>query len=65
MVAIGARMNTVEEAREICEVFLTTHFSDAERHARRLAMVERYELHGRAAPDPRQRGLIAPHPGPA
>ena len=27
VVSIGARMNTVEEAREICEVFLTTPFS--------------------------------------
>jgi ribose 5-phosphate isomerase B len=56
VVAIGARMNTVEEAREICEVFLTTHFSGAERHARRLAMVERYELHGELPPIPASEG---------
>ena len=56
VVAIGARMNTVEEAREICEVFLTTHFSDAERHARRLAMVERYELQGELPPIPASEG---------
>jgi ribose 5-phosphate isomerase B len=53
VVAIGARMNTVEEAREI---FLTTHFSGAERHARRLAMVERYELYGELPPIPASEG---------
>ena len=56
VVAIGARMNTVEEAREICEVFLTTHFSGAERHARRLAMVERYEQDGELPPIPASEG---------
>ena len=49
-------MNTVEEAREICEVFLTTPFSGEERHARRLAMVERYEHDGDLPPIPAGEG---------
>ena len=56
VVSIGARMNTVEEAREICEVFLTTPFSGEERHARRLAMVERYEHDGELPPIPAGEG---------
>jgi ribose 5-phosphate isomerase B len=56
VVSIGARMNTVEEARAICEVFLTTPFSGEERHARRLAMVERYEQDGELPPIPAGEG---------
>ena len=56
MVSIGARMNTVEEAREIVEAFLATPFSGEERHARRLAMVERYERDGELPPIPAGEG---------
>ena len=56
VVSIGSRMNTVEEAREICEVFLTTPFSGEERHTRRIAMMSSYESTGElpALPDSAQ-----------
>ena len=56
-------MNTVEEAREICEVFLTRPFSGAERHARRLAMVDAYELDGEPPPIPASELWIELTPG--
>jgi ribose 5-phosphate isomerase B len=43
VLSIGARMNTAEEAKAMVQKFLTTPFSGDQRHARRLAMVERYE----------------------
>jgi ribose 5-phosphate isomerase B len=52
VLAIGARMNTPEEAKAMVEAFLTTEFSGDQRHARRLAMVERYEQHGELPPIP-------------
>ncbi|MDQ1482977.1 MAG: ribose 5-phosphate isomerase [Actinomycetota bacterium] len=52
VVSIGARMNTTDEAEAIVETFLTTDFSGDERHARRLAMVDRYEQQGELPPLP-------------
>lgn len=43
VVAVGARMHSVEEAAAIVDTFLATPFSRGERHLRRLAMVARYE----------------------
>jgi ribose 5-phosphate isomerase B len=45
-------MNTQAEAEAMVEAFLTTKFSGDARHARRLAMVERYEQHGQLPPVP-------------
>jgi ribose 5-phosphate isomerase B len=56
VLSIGARMNTTQEAEAIVETFLTTSFSGDERHARRLAMVERYEQHGQLPPVPATEG---------
>ena len=56
VLAIGARMNTPEEAKAMVEAFLTTEFSGDQRHARRLAMVERYEQHGELPPIPAVEG---------
>jgi ribose 5-phosphate isomerase B len=56
VLAIGARMNTPEEAKSMVEAFLTTEFSGDQRHARRLAMVERYEQHGELPPIPAVEG---------
>ena len=56
ILAIGARMNTPEEAEAMAEAFLTTEFSGDERHVRRLAMVERYEQHGELPPIPAVEG---------
>jgi ribose 5-phosphate isomerase B len=43
VVSIGARMHTLDEATQIVTVFLTTAFSQNERHMRRIAQVAAYE----------------------
>jgi ribose 5-phosphate isomerase B len=40
---VGARMHTLDEATRIVTAFLTTPFSQDERHARRIGQVARYE----------------------
>ena len=56
VLSIGARMNSVDEAKAMVEAFLTTKFSGDERHARRLALVERYEQRGELPPVPAAEG---------
>lgn len=46
VMAVGARMHTVEEAIGFVEVFLATAFTGEERHARRIAMLTDYERTG-------------------
>ena len=47
VVAVGARMHTLEEAAGLVDVFLATPFSGGERHKRRIAMLTEYEAsHG-------------------
>jgi ribose 5-phosphate isomerase B len=46
VVAIGARMHTAEEATSIVEAFLTTPWSEAVRHQRRIDMLLAYEETG-------------------
>ncbi|MDT4987874.1 MAG: ribose 5-phosphate isomerase [Micromonosporaceae bacterium] len=43
VVSIGARMHTLDEATQIVTVFLTTAFSQNERHLRRITQVAAYE----------------------
>jgi ribose 5-phosphate isomerase B len=43
IVAIGARMHTKDEATAIVTTFLSTPFSQNERHARRIAQIAAYE----------------------
>ena len=43
VISIGARMNTVEQARSMVRVFLATPFSEDPRHVRRIEMVSAYE----------------------
>ncbi|MFC7489291.1 MULTISPECIES: ribose-5-phosphate isomerase [unclassified Knoellia] len=43
IISIGARMNTVEQARSMVRTFLATPFSGEERHRRRIDMVTGYE----------------------
>ena len=43
VISVGARMNTVEQARSMVAVFLTTQFSEDPRHVRRIDMVSAYE----------------------
>ena len=46
VVGIGARMHTPEQAAEIVDAFVSTPFSNGERHARRIAMLSEYERTG-------------------
>ncbi len=46
VVSIGARMHTVEEAEAIVETFLTTPWSEADRHQRRIDLLRGYEETG-------------------
>jgi ribose 5-phosphate isomerase B len=46
VVGIGARMHTPDEAAEIVETFLTTFFSDGERHRRRIRQIAQFESTG-------------------
>jgi ribose 5-phosphate isomerase B len=46
VVAIGARMHTLDEATAIADTFLATPFSRGERHQRRIGMLAEYERTG-------------------
>jgi ribose 5-phosphate isomerase B len=50
VISVGARMNTVEQARSMVAVFLATPFSGDPRHVRRIAMVEAYDSAGTLPP---------------
>lgn len=43
VVAVGARMHPVEEVEAIVEAFLTTPWSEADRHQRRIDLLAEYE----------------------
>ncbi|MET0767483.1 MAG: ribose-5-phosphate isomerase [Aeromicrobium sp.] len=49
IVSIGARMHTADEATAIVEAFLTTPWSNADRHQRRIDMLLAYEETGEFA----------------
>ncbi len=46
VVAVGARMHSVDEATRFVEVFLSTDFTGEERHVRRIAMLTAFEDSG-------------------
>jgi ribose 5-phosphate isomerase B len=50
VISIGARMHDLDTATRFVELFLTTPYSTAERHARRIAMLTRYEETGELPP---------------
>ena len=52
VVAIGARMHSLEEAATLAETFVATPFSHDPRHQRRIDMVAEYERTGDAPPRP-------------
>lgn len=52
VVALGARMHTLEEAEAIVSQFVNTPFSGEPRHRDRIAMVLRYENTGQPPPLP-------------
>lgn len=43
VLGVGARMHTLDEATAIVQAFLTTPFSNSERHRRRIAQIAEYE----------------------
>lgn len=49
VVAVGGRQHPKEEALEIIKVFLTTEWTNEERHARRIAQMGEYETTGAIA----------------
>jgi ribose 5-phosphate isomerase B len=52
VVGIGARMHTVDEALAIIDVFLSTAWSKAERHQRRIDILSEYERTHQPPPVP-------------
>ncbi|WP_377271440.1 ribose-5-phosphate isomerase [Peterkaempfera sp. SMS 1(5)a] len=52
VMSVGARMHTEEQATRFVEVFLATPYSGAERHSRRIAMLDEYETTGALPPIP-------------
>jgi ribose 5-phosphate isomerase B len=52
VVSLGARMHSLQEAHAIVEAFLSTSFSGAERHQRRIDMITAYETDGTLPPVP-------------
>lgn len=52
VISVGARMHPVDDAVEFVRVFLTTEFGNAERHARRVALLSSYERTGELPPLP-------------
>ncbi len=47
VMGIGARMHSIDEAEQIVEAFLTTQWSQADRHQRRIDLLATYEETGR------------------
>jgi ribose 5-phosphate isomerase B len=52
VLSVGGRMHGVEEMTRFVEIFLSTPFSGAERHRRRIAMLTDYEQSGVLPPLP-------------
>jgi ribose 5-phosphate isomerase B len=52
VVGIGARMNTLDEALAIVDAFVSTPWSKAERHQRRIDILAEYERTHEAPPVP-------------
>lgn len=46
VLSIGARMNSVQEAKDMVATFVGTEFSGADRHQRRIDMMAAYEADG-------------------
>ena len=52
VIAVGGRMHSLEDMTRFVEVFLTTDFTGAERHVRRIGMLSSYEQDHRLPPLP-------------
>lgn len=62
VVSVGGRLHTLEEMTRFVSIFLSTPFSDEERHIRRIAMLGEYERTGVLPPLPEsaQPGYVDP-----
>src|SRR3954454_12529142 len=60
VISVGGRMHTVEEMTRFIEVFLTTPFTNEERHVRRIAMMAAYETTGDLPPLPESAQGLGP-----
>ncbi|CAN5191419.1 ribose-5-phosphate isomerase [soil metagenome] len=52
VVSVGGRMHTLEDLTRLVEVFLTTEYSQEDRHSRRIGMLADYEKTGNLPPLP-------------
>jgi ribose 5-phosphate isomerase B len=52
VISVGGRMHSLEEMTRFIEVFLTTPYSNGERHDRRIAQIGAYEVTGELPPLP-------------
>ncbi|HJR38631.1 MAG TPA: ribose-5-phosphate isomerase [Nocardioidaceae bacterium] len=52
VISVGGRMHTEQEMTRFIEVFLSTPYSDEERHTRRIGMLADYEKTGNLPPLP-------------
>jgi len=52
VLSVGGRMHTLEDMTRFVEVFLTTSFTDEDRHVRRIRMLADYEKTGNLPPLP-------------
>src|SRR6478736_4348361 len=59
VIAIGARQHTFEEAANFIDRFISTPFSNEERHVRRIRQIAAFENDGSLVADPRARGDLA------
>ena len=62
LIGIGGRMHTVAEALTFVDAFLTTPWSKAERHQRRIDILDEYERTHQAPPVPGAAGVETPCP---
>ena len=56
VISIGARQHTFDEVTTFIDRFISTPFSNEERHVRRIAQIAAFEALGEIAPDPRDTG---------
>jgi ribose 5-phosphate isomerase B len=52
VLGLGARMHPIEEATRFVDIFVSTPYSGAQRHSRRIAMISDYERTGSLPPLP-------------
>ncbi len=53
VISIGARQHTFEDVTSFIDRFISTPFSDEERHVRRIGQIADFERDGSLLPDPR------------